>query len=130
VSRVCLILLLPLLLSACSDASFSLGEQSWEEVQFVVETRPSPPVQGMNEFLVIATGQNRRKAHDLIISLRTDPKAPWKQAIQDGHVGVYRKALPISDVMTDVLYVHIRQRSGAEGELAFPLKPGSEHVLR
>lgn len=119
-----LLLVSMLLLSACTpETSYRLGPQMWNDIQFVVETRPSPPSAGMVEFLVIATNPDRTHAYDMIVSLRTNKNGKWKQAIQDGHVGVYRRALPIKDVQQDRLYVHIKKKRGAEGALEFSLVP-------
>ncbi len=117
-------LIASLLLSACGGEPYVLGPQVWDNVQIQVETRPSPPTAGMTEFLVIATNSNRTQAHDLVVSLRMSPTAEWKQAIQDGHVGVYRTALRVADLRHDVLQVQLRRRSGALGELLFPLAQG------
>lgn len=117
-----LLLVIALLLSACGGKSApALGPQVWEDVQFVVETRPSPPTPGMTEFLVIATNRNHTQAHDLLVSLRVDDGGEWKQAIQDGFVGVYRRALPLRDVAHDVLYVQVHKKGGGDGYLQFPL---------
>lgn len=112
-----------LLLVSCSKGESSrLGPQQWQETSITIETRPGPQVlQGMNEFIVIATKKARTPVSDLIVSLRTNEADPWKQAIQDGHVGVYRRALNVNDPQKDTLSVQIRQ--GDETHvLKFPLK--------
>jgi hypothetical protein len=84
-----------------------------------VETRPDPPVPGMNEFLIMATGERGRPTYDLIVSLRTSDGDPWKQAIQDGQVGVYRRAAALEPVSRSVLQVQVR-RGAEQGVLRFP----------
>lgn len=126
-SRLVLFIVL-LGLSGCSDDQvLRLGPQTWNDLQFIVEARPTPVRTGMNEFIVIASGEKERPGYDLIISLRVDDKAEWKQAIQDGYTGVYRRAIRINNPLTDVLAVQIRKaqkdNEGNEVEtiLYFPL---------
>ena len=78
----------------------------------------------MNEVLVIATAERGRPAYDLIVSLRTSDRDPWKQAIPDGQVGVYRRAAELDPVARTALQVQIR-RGTTECVLRFPfaLKP-------
>jgi hypothetical protein len=112
--------LFALILAACSGGEGArLPPQSWNDVQVIVEVRPAPPRAGMNEFIVIATNPDRRAAHDLIVSLRSDPGHRWQQAIQDGNIGVYRRAVPV-DSGLQTLYVNLR-RGLKEGTLEFPL---------
>ena len=76
----------------------------------------------MNEFLIIANKRHRRPAYDLIVSLRTSENEPWKQTIQDGHVGVYRRAVSVQDPLKDILQVQLKE-GGDVGVLYFPLVP-------
>ena len=108
-------------LSACGgDQAADMPAQKWQGVEVRVEVRPSPPRTGMNEFLVMATGERGRPVYDLVVSLRTDDQDAWKQAIQDGQVGVYRRAAEVGPGARSVLQVQIK-RNGAEGILRFPL---------
>jgi len=105
----------------------SLGPQKWNDLQFVVEARPSPVRVGMNEFIVIASRENGLPGYTLIVSLRADENAEWKQAIQDGYTGVYRRAININNPQTDVLAVQVqmtkKEKEAEEDEtiLYFPL---------
>lgn len=94
--------------------------QKWQDVEVRVETRPSPPRAGMNEFLVMVTGKHGIPVYDLVVSLRTDDQDAWKQAIQDGQVGVYRRAARVEPGARSVLQVQIK-RNGTESVLHFPL---------
>jgi hypothetical protein len=94
--------------------------QKWQDVEVRVETRPSPPRIGMNEFLVMVTGEHGIPVYDLVVSLRTDDQDAWKQAIQDGQVGVYRRAARVEPGARSVLQVQIK-RNGTENVLHFPL---------
>ena len=77
----------------------------------------------MNEFLIIASKDVKGRSipvHDLIISLAINDTGQWQQAIQDGHVGAYRRAMRVTDPATDVLLVRIEQ-GNRSGILRFPL---------
>ena len=122
----CCIVLLATLVAACAreDAS-PYPKQSWEDITVEIQTRPLRIEQpGMIEFLVIATrSQPRGPAHNLLVTIRIDEEGNWHQAIQDGHLGVYRRALPVRDPKSDVLSVRI-QYDNREGLLRFPLAMG------
>jgi hypothetical protein len=122
-----LLILVPLLLLACTTKEdVRLGPQVWNGVSFIVESRPSPIRQGMNEFIVIASKDNVRPGVDLVISMRTNDQDKWRQAIQDGFSGVYRRAVLVRDPQNDVLQVHIRQsKAKEETVLHFPLAPAA-----
>jgi len=118
----CLILA-GLLLSACSadEHAWSPAAQSWQDMSIRVETQPSPVRQGMNEFILIANRQQRGFVNDLLVQVRTEDSG-WRQAIPDGALGVFRKALPVRDVQNDHLYVRLTRR-GRQGEMTFALAP-------
>lgn len=86
-----------------------------------IETHPNPPLAGMSEIVVIITGPHGKPIPDLTVSLRGNDSVPWVQAIQDGFIGVYRRAVDIGDGETVVLQVRLQQ--GMEQKiLLFPLK--------
>lgn len=95
--------------------------QKWHGMEVSVESRPNPPRAGMNEFLVMVTDARGRPAYNLMVSLRTSGQEPWKQAIEDGQVGVYRRAVKVEPGPNSVLQVQIRLKD-AEEILYFPLK--------
>lgn len=108
------------LLSACGGEKIAdTKPQKWQGAEVRVESRPSPPRTGKNEFLVIVTGE-RGPVHDIMVSVRTDDQDKWVQAIQDGDVGVYRRAAKVAPGTRSVLQVQIK-RDGTEGVLRFPL---------
>ncbi len=119
--------LLPVLLS-CLFLLYGCGgervsaypSQLWEDITIEIETRPARVEEGMIEFLVIATRQPRRPAHNLLVFISIDDTGAWQQAIQDGHMGVYRRALMITDPASNVLNVRIRY-DDRERTLQFPL---------
>ncbi|RMH49819.1 MAG: hypothetical protein D6682_08405 [Zetaproteobacteria bacterium] len=116
-------LLLALLLPACGaeEAGWSPPPQRWQDLLVRVESRPPVPVAGMNEFLIIANHQRRGFINDLIVRIRTD-HSQWRQAIPDGALGVYRRALPVADPRSEHLYVRL-ERNGRRGRLTFDLAP-------
>ncbi len=114
--------LLPLVLAACSENhAADIPPQKWHDLDVRVESRPSPPRAGMNEFLVLVTDKRGRPGYDLIVSLRTAKDDAWKQAIQDGQVGVYRRAVKVEPGARAVLQVQLK-RHDEEDILYFPLQ--------
>jgi hypothetical protein len=116
-----LLVLVAVGMAACDSASdtASLPPQQWGNVGIAVEIRPVPPRVGMNEFLVIGTESGGKPAWNMVVMLRTDADEGWRQAIQDGESGVYRKALPLGPGQ-QALHVKLR-RGGEETELEIPI---------
>lgn len=110
-------------LAACSGGSGSpaIPAQHWNEMVVRIETHPNPPLAGMSEIVVIVTGPHGKPAGDLIVSLRGNEAKPWVQAIQDGFIGVYRRAIDLGDGKTAVVQVRLQQGT-AQKELLFPIK--------
>lgn len=114
-------LLITLLLYGCGrDGIAPYPPQMFEDVVVQIETRPARVEEGMIEFLVIATREPRRPAHNLLVYISIDDTGVWQQAIQDGHMGVYRRALAVTDPESNVLNVRIRY-DDRERILHFPL---------
>ncbi|MDT8384030.1 MAG: hypothetical protein RRB22_06410 [Gammaproteobacteria bacterium] len=111
------------LLSGCADGqAVIMGPQQWQDLEFRVEVRPSPPVVGMNEFIVIASREVYKPGVGLVINIRVGEQAEWRQAIQDGFTGVYRRAVRVDDPLTQSLSVQvIRAETKEETMLSFPL---------
>ena len=110
-----------LILMACDSASpFHIPRMQWEGTEFALQLRPPVPRRGMNEFLIIGTREGRKPLGNAIVSLRVSESRPWRQAIQDGRTGVYRRALALDDPSTQSLQVRI-QWEGKTGEISFPL---------
>jgi hypothetical protein len=110
-----------LLLVACSeDKTADAPPQKWHNMEVRIESRPSPPRAGMNEFLVMVTDERGRPTYNLVVSLRTDGQDSWKQAIEDGQMGVYRRAVKVELGVRSVLQVQIKSQ-GTEDVLYFPL---------
>ncbi len=110
------------LLSACSSqqANF-LPSQKWQDYVVQVELRPPVPRPGMSEFLVVVTQGNNLPVFDLIVSLRVGEQQRWRQSIQDGRTGVYRRAVAVRDPRSDVLEVKLQQKE-KQTVLRFPLR--------
>ena len=105
-----LVMTLLVMLQGCSDSGNSAGipVQHWGNVEIDVQTRPLQVRPGMVEFLVIATTERGLPAHDMVVSLRMGQADSWSQTIQDGHSGVYRRAIRVA-AGQDVVYVQLRR---------------------
>lgn len=108
-------------LSGCGGEE-QYPSQKWHNMDVMLESRPNPPRAGMNEFLVTITDKHGRPGFDLIVSLRTGDHDPWTQAIQDGQMGVFRRAVRLDPATDKMLEVQI-QNKDATDVLDFPLKP-------
>ncbi|MDQ6956393.1 MAG: hypothetical protein Q9M21_04280 [Mariprofundaceae bacterium] len=111
-------------LSACSAPEvWRPAAQQWGEFDIRLETRPEVMRQGMNEFLLIVNRKGQRHIPDLLIKIRT-PSSGWTQAMPDGALGIYRRALLVNDMQHDQLYVRLSYH-GKEGALTFDLFPAN-----
>jgi len=110
-------------LAACSssDGGWLAPAQSWQDMRVHVETRPVQVRTGMNEFLVIVDRKQRGFSSDLMVKVRTEYTG-WKQAMPDGALGIYRRALPVKDVRHDHLFVEIH-RQHEKTSMIFDLAP-------
>jgi len=117
------LLLAVLVCTSCSggDSSWISAPQNWKDVSISIETEPAPVRQGMNEFILIANHQQRGFINDLLVMVRTE-SSDWEQAMPDGALGVFRRALPVQDIQHDHLYVRLTRR-GEHGEMTFALAP-------
>ncbi|MDX8398204.1 MAG: hypothetical protein R8K49_07800 [Mariprofundaceae bacterium] len=113
------------LLSGCSAPVdvWSPPVQQWHEFNIHIETRPEIIRPGMNEFLLIVNRQGKRHIPDLLVHIRTQ-NSKWKQAMPDGALGVYRRALMVKDMQHEKLFVRLRHH-GRKGALDFDLFPTS-----
>jgi len=120
--------MLLLLLSACSSSEivWAPEPQVWEEFTIHFETRPESVGPGMNEFLVIVNREGKRHIPDLLVHIRTN-SSKWKQAMPDGALGVYRRALLVNDIHTDRLFLRLSYH-GKKGGLNFALAPENTPV--
>lgn len=110
------------LLSACGGVQTDdAPPQRWQDYVVRVDSRPSPPRAGMNEILVMITDTKSRAGEDMIVSLRTSDRDKWIQAIEDGGLGVYRRAVVMEPGERSVLQVRL-DRKGSQTVLRFPLK--------
>ena len=94
-SAVLLALLAAVGTSACGsgEQSGTVGTRQWGAYDVTVETRPWPPREGQNEVVVTVAGEHHRPIYDAVVTMRAQASSPWIQAIEDGHVGVYRRAV-------------------------------------
>lgn len=119
--------LLAILMAGCgSDAGqVRIPEQHWKDMTVGIETHPNPPIAGMSEVVVIVTGPRGRPVSDMTVSYRSNDNMPWVQAIQDGRIGVYRRAVDLGVKSEAVLQVQLQQR-GEQKTLLYPLKLAAE----
>jgi hypothetical protein len=112
------------LLAACADENaWSPPAQAWQDMTIRVESRPVIPQAGSNEFLIIASRQQRGFVNDLLVHVRSN-NSDWKQAIPDGALGVFRRSVVIQEPTQDRLHVRLK-RGDVESELVFELTKAS-----
>lgn len=112
--KIYLVLIGVLLLNACSTEIPTSPTSQWGDYTFRLESRPPIIEKGMMEFLTIANYEVTHRGWDLIVYYRMGPTGRWVQAIQDGHTGVYRRAMMVRDPESEVLYVHIKKKQTTE----------------
>ena len=103
--------------------AYVLGPKMYKDIDVLVEIRPGAPTVGMNEFLVVATHENRRPAFEYVVSIKMKGQDAWHQSIQDGETGVFRRAIRVNDPVNDVLTVQMVNKDDGQSvaELDFPL---------
>ena len=113
-------------LVACGDGGEvnTVAIQHWKDADIRIETHPNPPLAGMSEIVIIITGTHGRPIPDLTVSIRGKETMPWVQAIQDGMIGVYRRAIDIGEGEVVQLQVRLQHKT-EEKILFFPLKLAS-----
>ena len=115
--------------SGCDRSeAYILVPQYWNEDEILVEIRPGAPSQGMNEFVLVATNSKTGvPGYEYIVSIKMDTDDRWQQMIQDGHSGVYRRAIAVNDPVNGVLVAQLRHKreKNKTTELSFPL---AKHV--
>jgi len=116
-------LVLTFSLLGCSNdiPIYRFTPQQWNDVVVTIEARPGSTAGAVCEFLVMASFANNTPAHSIRVSIRMNDQGPWKQAIQDGMVGVYRRSDRVNNLDVDVLNVQLK-RNDEEGVLRFALK--------
>ncbi|MCI0506085.1 MAG: hypothetical protein L0Z73_08220 [Gammaproteobacteria bacterium] len=103
--------------------AYILAPQHWNDTEFLVEIRPGAPTRGMNEFVVVATDIKGLPGYEYVVSIKMNTANDWNQMIQDGHSGVYRRAIAIDDPQNGVLMVQIthKKEQNKQTILSFPL---------
>lgn len=115
-------------LTGCGrDAAYLLPPQVWNDTEFMVEIRPGAPRVGMNEFVVLSTQTDGAPGYNYVITIKTNLSDRASQMIQDGHSGVYRRAIEVKDPANEVLVVQVthKKETDLKTELNFPL---SKHL--
>jgi len=108
-----------LALCGCGGETRDSATLSWRDLQVHVESRGYGAMPDLKELLVFV---NRKSlpAWDCRVDVRTSDADPWKQAIEDGHVGVYRRAAKVDAGEHRVLQVWIHAED-SDTVLRFPL---------
>ncbi|MFA6920375.1 MAG: hypothetical protein WC216_00885 [Gallionella sp.] len=115
--------MLAIFLTACGGdvGQIQIPDQHWKDMAVRIDTHPNPPIAGMSEIVAIVTGPHGRPISNLTVSWRSNESMPWVQAIQDGRIGVYRRAVDLGG--GDVVVLQVRLQQGEEQKvLLFPLK--------
>lgn len=117
-------LVLAALLAGCGGSSneIQIPVQHWKTMDVRIDTHPNPPIAGMSEIVVIVTGPHGRPVSDLKVQMRADNSMPWVQGIQDGLIGVYRRAVDLGNSTEATLQVQLVEQSADQTTLLFPLK--------
>ena len=110
-----------LALSGCGSETRDSATLNWRDLQVHVESRSYGPTPELQELLVFVTRNGAQPAWDCRVDLRSSDADPWKQAIEDGRVGVYRRAAKVDGSEHSVLQVWIHAED-SETVLRFPLK--------
>ena len=111
------------ILAACGGRPpQNIPPQTWQQKWVVqVEPRPSPAETGMNEILVVITDARGNPGNGFLVSMRSSAQNQWVQAIEDGGLGVYRRAVNLGNGKDAVVEVQLK-RDGKEGILRYPVK--------
>ena len=130
INLVLLVVTMTAVTSCSRSDAYILIPQRWNEHEILVEIRPGAPRQGMNEFVVVATNYNTGvPGYEYIVSLKMNADDRWQQMIQDGHSGVYRRAIAVKDPVNGVLVVQINhnREENKKTEFTFPLAKHVKH---
>ena len=122
--KVLLTVFFLVLTSGCGrDAAYLLPPQVWNDTEFLVEIRPGAPRVGMNEFVVISTQTDGAPGYTYVITIKTNLSNRSSQMIQDGHSGVYRRAIEVKDAAKEILIAQVvhTKETDLKTELQFPL---------
>ena len=121
--RALLALVLTFTLLGCTGSIpiYRFAPQQWKDIAVTIEARPGPASGAVCEFLIMTSFLNNTPAHTIRVSMRMNDQGPWKQAIQDGMVGVYRRSDRVNNLETDVVYIQLRHQD-EETVLRFAMK--------
>ena len=108
------------------EQSGTIGTRQWGSYDVTVESRPWPPRQGQNEIVVMIVGEHHQPIYDALVTMRAQDSSPWVQAIEDGHVGVYRRAVRFAADGQSNLQIQL-QRGDEKTVLDFPVIVGAQH---
>lgn len=113
-------------LAACGGPGVTTyPSQHWKGINVHVQaSKGGVPGEVMDEIMVMASDNRGRPVHDLLVSVRDSDKDVWGQAIQDGEIGVYRKAIKMEKGRQARIQVRIvQEKDNTQTILFFPPKP-------
>jgi len=70
-------------------------------------------------------GEHHQPIYDALVTMRAQDSSPWVQAIEDGHVGVYRRAVRFAADGQSSLQIQL-QRGDEKTVLDFPVIVGAQ----
>ncbi len=108
------LLFIVFLLASCMTEIPTSPSAEWGKYTIRLESRPPVIEKGMVELLTLVDYEEKGRGWDLIVYYRMGPTGRWIQAMQDGHTGVYRRAMMVTDPVNDVLHVHIKNKQSRE----------------
>lgn len=111
--KICLLFIV-FLLASCTTEIPTSPSVVWDEYTIRLESRPPIIEKGMIELLTLVDYEEKGRGWDLIVYYRMGPAGRWIQAMQDGHTGVYRRAMMVTDPIADVLHVHVKRKQSRE----------------
>jgi len=126
VTRLAVLFAISLAGCGSEEHSGTIGTRQWGSYDVTVETRPWPPRAGQNEVVVMIVGDHHQPIYDALVTMRAQATSPWVQAIEDGHVGVYRRAVRFTADGQNNLQIQL-QRGDERGVLDFPVTIAAQH---
>lgn len=110
--QLVIVFFISVLVVACSKGDQArIPAQLWNGVIFKIETHPYPVKAGHNEIWLKSTKKEGGPASSIIVWLRSNDSAEWVQSVQDGHIGVFRRAVKIEE---GDRYLSVRVRRGQD----------------
>ncbi|OIO54026.1 MAG: hypothetical protein COX57_13470 [Alphaproteobacteria bacterium CG_4_10_14_0_2_um_filter_63_37] len=121
-----LLLALGVLMGGCGDRHNIAHSAKLDGIDLQVEIYPSPPTPGYNEFKVsLKKSGDWRPVDNVIVEMGVrkgpqDPVVAWSMGMQDGLLGIYRRAVEIPSSGHWEAVIRVR-KGEMEQQATFPL---------